>query len=303
MRFTVYEPKERIIDAPHYRDKIVQLAINNVLKGYYNRLFIHDSYACIDGKGTHLAVDRLSYFLRKSYWQFGDRATIVKVDIRKFFYSIDRKVLKSILRKRIRCDKTLRLICKIIDSADDISPKGLPLGNTLSQICANIYMNELDQYCKRKLGVKYYLRYADDIVIIAESKETAKQLLDEVVLFLRCNLKLEVNENKTKIFPIHQGVNTIGYKIHKTHRLLRSECKKKIRRKARKLKGLLSAGTVRPEKVEQILNSWLGHARHGCSHNFTKHLLSKNDYIYMDGSGVLKVDMRRIRKDDDDAIF
>ena len=113
IRFPVFEPKVRIVDAPHFKDKIVQLAINNMLKEIYNPCFIFDSYACIDDKGTHKCVDRISHFIRKAKWQYGDDAYIVKLDVKKFFYTIDRETLKYLLPKKIKCKKSLRLILKM----------------------------------------------------------------------------------------------------------------------------------------------------------------------------------------------
>lgn len=295
-RFTVYEPKERIIDAPFLPDKIVQIAINNVLKEIYFPSFIYDSYSCIDAKGTHRCVERISYFMRKASWEYGKDAQILKIDIKKFFYTIDRGVLKSILPKKITCRKTLDLLFKIIDSADSISLLGMPLGNTLSQLASNIYMNKLDQYCKRQLSIRYYIRYADDIVIAVKDKDEAIQVLKLIVVFLREYLNLNVNERKTKIFPISQGVNTVGFKIHKTHRLLRNDSKKKIKRRAKKMRRLLIERKVEPEKAEQILNSWLGHAKYGCSYNFIQKLIKRNDYIVLI-DGKLKVDMKKIERE------
>ena len=289
VEFYVYEPKVRLIHAPRYIDKIVQLSINNTLKEVYNPCFIYDSYACIDDKGTHKCVDRISYFMRKAYWEYGDEAYIVKMDIKKYFYTINREVLKKLYAKKIDCEKSLRLIYKIIDSADKVSPLGLPLGNTLSQISANVYMNEVDQYAKRKLSLKYYVRYADDIVIIVKNKEKAVEALDKLRSFAKVNLKLDFNKNKTKIFPIKQGVNTVGFKIHTTHRLLRNESKKKIKRKIKKFPRLLSNEEITKEKIEQIINSWYGHAKHADSQNFINKLLDTNDYIYQDDKGSLKV--------------
>lgn len=287
--FMVYEPKERIINAPRYRDKIVQLALNDVLKDIYNPCFIYDSYACIDGKGTHAAVERISHFMRKAKWQYGLQATILKVDVRKFFYSIDRSILKRIYRKKLKDADVLWLLDLIIDSADQISEKGLPLGNTVSQLCANIYMNELDQYCKRRLGIKYYVRYADDICIFAPDKGTAQVWQEEITDFLAMQLNLEVHTGKTKIFPMKQGVNTLGFKMHPTHRLLRNDSKKKIKRKSKKMRRLIKNGYMSKEKAEQILNSWHGHAKVGNSHNFVKQLLARNDYIEQDHKGRLKI--------------
>lgn len=143
-RFKVYEPKERIIDAPYHKDKIAQLAIDRVLKKVYQPSFIYDSYACLDNKGTHKAVERVSYFMRKASWDFGEDAYIIKLDIRRFFYSINRDILKNILPKKIKCEETLELAYKVIDSADAIDPLGLPLGNTLSQLFTNVYMDRFE---------------------------------------------------------------------------------------------------------------------------------------------------------------
>ncbi len=299
MRFKVYEPKERIIDAPHFKDKIVQLAINSVLKEIYNPCFIYDSYASIDNKGTHKCVDRIQHFMRKAKWQYGDDAYIVKLDVRKFFYSIDREILKSFLPKKIKCKKTLRLLYHIIDSAEAIDELGLPLGNTLSQICANIYLNKLDQYCKRKLSLKYVVRYMDDVIIVVENKERAREIQSLACSFIKQELNLQHNTDKTDIFPLAQGINAIGFKTHTTHRLLRDNSKKTIKRKAKKIRYLLIEGEMTKEKAEQIFNSWLGHAKHGNSRNFIQQLLEKNDYIYMNEKGVLKVDMSKLQKEDD----
>jgi RNA-directed DNA polymerase len=298
-RFKVYEPKEREIYAPQFKDKIVQLAINNILKTIYQPCFICDSYASLDNKGTHKCVDRIQHFMRKAKWEYGNGVYIVKIDTRKFFYTIDRKILKSILPKKIQCRKTLRLLYKIIDSADVIDLLGLPLGDTLSQIDANIYLNKVDQYCKRKLSLNYYIRYMDDIIIIVDNKEKAREINQLVTAFIQAKLSLNINTNKTKIFPLNQGVNAIGFKIHTTHKLLRNDSKKRIKRKAKKMRLLIADGKITKEKAEQILNSWKGHAKHGNSYNFIKKLIERNDYIYINEKGILKVDMKKINKDGD----
>lgn len=287
--FKVYEPKERVVDAPHFKDKIVQLALNNALKGVYYPSFIYDNYACIDNKGTHKCVERIQYFLKKAKWEYGDDAYIIKIDIKKFFYTIDREILKDILKKRIYCEKTLKLLYKIIDSAKLLGDLGLPLGNTLSQLCANIYMNEFDQYCKRKLSLHYYIRYVDDAIVIAKDKNEAKRILELMTVFLKEKLNLDINTDKTKIFPINQGVNSIGFKLYATHRLLRDDCKKKIKRKIKAMPRLIEEKRLTLSKAEQMLNSWLGHAKHGCSYNFIKSLLKKHNYLYMIGKNKLKL--------------
>lgn len=279
INFTVTHPKEREINAPHYRDKIIQLAINNVLKEIYQPKFIFDSYACIDGKGTHRCVKRIQYFMRKAKWEYGDEATIIKIDIKKFFYTIIRGILKELISKTIKDKEALKLIYIIIDSADEIDILGMPLGNTLSQLCANIYLNKIDQYCKRNLRLKYYVRYMDDIIIIVENKEKAKEVLELIRKQVKRKLGIRLNNDKSKIFPIAQGVNAIGFKIYPTHMLLRNESKKRIKQKLRKFKDLLIEEKITIEKVEQILNSWLGHAEQANSYTFVQSLVEKFDYI------------------------
>jgi retron-type reverse transcriptase len=281
IRFPVFEPKERIVDAPHYKDKIVQLAINNVLKELYLPSFIHDSYACLDNRGTHKCVDRIQKFIRKAKWQYGEDAFIIKADFKKFFYSIDREILKTLLRKKIKCQKTLRLLDKIIDSARLVDLLGMPLGNTLSQICANIYLDRLDQYCKRVMGIKHYCRYMDDCILILPNKAEAKRVLGLIRAHATETLHLNLNEDKTKIFPINQGVNVVGFKIYATHRLLRNDCKKRIKRKVKAMPRLISEGKLTVHKAEQMLNSWKGHAEHGNSYNFIQKLLKDNNFLYI----------------------
>ena len=162
--FYVHEPKKRLIHAPQYHSKIVQLAINEKIRDIIYPTFISDSYACIVGKGTHRAVDRVQYFMRAAKRNFGDEAYTINLDISKFFYSINRSILKKAVRKKIKCDRTLALMELVIDSAGQISDRCLPLGNTLSQMYANICMDRLDQYAKRFIGIRYYVRYMDDVV-------------------------------------------------------------------------------------------------------------------------------------------
>lgn len=298
-KFTVTHPKERVINAPHYRDKIVQLSINTVLKEVYQPCFIYDTYACLDNKGTHKCVDRISHFMRKAYWEYGEDAYIVKIDVKKFFYTIDREVLKVLVSRKIKCKRALELIFKIIDSADSIDVLGIPLGNTISQLCANVYLNIIDQYAKRGLSLKYYVRYADDIVIIVENKERAKEALTLIRQHVENKLNLKLNEDKSKIFPINQGVNTVGFKIYPTHMLLRNDSKKRIKQKIKKMRRLLTEGQMTIETAEQILNSWLGHAKRGCSYNFIQGLLKKNNYVYMNSKGILKIDENKLQKEGD----
>ena len=290
--FWVYEPKERLIYAPAFEDKIVHHMVNNILKGIYRPCFIYDSYSCIEGKGTHACVERISKFLRIAKRNYGSEACIVKADISKFFYSMDREILKRLLKQKIKCSQTLNLLGIMIDSSP--GDVGLPLGNLTSQLFANIYLNELDQFCKRILGLKYYVRYADDIVIIVENKNCARQVLKDIGWYIDEYLHLSLHPKKSKIFPLAQGVNSIGFKIHPTHRLLRNDCKKKIKRKIRKMPHLIQEEQMTVEKANQMLRSWTGHAQHGCSRNFIQSLLNKYQYLSIDGKGLLTINTNKL---------
>jgi len=209
IRFMVYDPKERIIYAPTYRDKIVQHMINNVLRDIYEPCFIYDSYACIRGKGNQSAVKRIQHFQNSAEAVY-DTPYHLKLDVSKFFYTINRDILKTILRKKITGIKTMYLLEQIIDSFDQ--PLGLPLGNLTSQLFANIYLNEIDHLIKRKYKVKYYLRYADDMFLIVENKQKALYLKDVLIKDIMDILKLTINPKKINIIP-SKKIHGLGFTI------------------------------------------------------------------------------------------
>lgn len=288
-RFLVHEPKERVINAPGFNDKLVQMAIHNAIKKTYFNKFIYDSYSCIDKKGTHNCAKKIQRNLKQAKWLWGEEATIIKIDISKFFYTINREVLKEIIFNDLECEHTVDLLYKIIDSADSIDELGLPLGNSFSQLGANIYMNKVDNYAKRKLGLKFYVRYADDVVIVVESKDKAKEVLCSIAKFIKETINLDLNENKTKTFPVEQGVNAIGYKIRPTHMLLRNESKKRLKRKIRAMPRLIREGRITILKAEQMLNSWKGHAEHANADNFVKSIEDRFSFIYLDHKGKFRI--------------
>lgn len=281
VRFKVYEPKERMVSAPRIRDKIVQFATHNIIKDVYKNVFISDSYACLEGRGTHRAVDAVQRYMRMAERNFGG-GWIVKVDISKFFYTIDREILKRILRKKIACERTLWLLDMIIDSSPE-GEVGIPLGNVTSQDFANIYLNELDQYVKRYLGIKYYVRYMDDCIAIVPTREEAKLLKEQMVWFLRTKLNLKENEKKTQIFPLKQGVNAYGFKIWTTHRKVRDQSKRAMKRRIKAMDRKLKAGLLTEKEVKQAVDSWLGHTRHSNSYNLAKKIFAPYPYINVEG--------------------
>lgn len=280
IRFWVYEPKPRMVDAPRLPDKIVQFAVHTVLQEIYKPIFITTSYSCMDGRGQHRAARQVQHYMQRCKWQYGG-GWIVKLDVKKFYYSIVRSILRKIIRKKITCPKTLYLLDTLIDLPDG-NERGVPLGNITSPDFANIYLNELDQYCKRYLGIKWYVRFNDDVVAVVPIRDDAKVSLGKMVWFLKEKLGLEVND-KTKIFPLAQGVNAYGYKIWTTHMLLRDDSKRKEKRRIKAMDKRLKAGEMEMADLQQAVKAWLGHARHSNSYNLAKKIFKDYPYINVEG--------------------
>ena len=174
-----------------------------------------------------------------------------------------------------------RLLCKVIDSSPE-GERGIPLGNVSSQDFANIYLNELDQFCIRFLGATLYTRYMDDVVVIAPNKEIAREWLAKIKVFLQERLHLETNQ-KTKIFYVRQGVNAYGFKIKATHLLLRTESKRREKRRIKRMMEKLQEGTITKAAIVQSVNSWLGFARWACAHNLAKKIFAPYRFIKTEG--------------------
>lgn len=278
IEFYVYEPKSRLVHAPHLRDKIVQFSTHLILQELYRPVFIKDSYACLKGKGTHQAVRQIQHYMRLAQWQC-EAPYIVKVDVRKYFYSINRDILKQLYRKKVPAEETdfLWLLDMIVDSSPE-GEKGLPLGNVTSQDFANIYLNELDQFCKRYLGLKWYVRYMDDICIIVSTKEEARDVLHKVRRFVTTYLDLELNE-KTQIYPLSQGLNTLGFKIQTTHMQVRKNSKEAMKRRIKAMDKKRLDGNMTEKEIQQSVDSWLGHARHSNSYNLCRKIFKDYSYI------------------------
>ncbi len=169
----------------------------------------------------------------------------------------------------------------MIDSSPE-GETGIPLGNVTSQDFANIYLNELDQFCIRFLGVKLYTRYMDDIVIIAPNKEIAREWLAKIKVFLKERLHLDTND-KTKIFYVRQGVNAYGFKIKATHLLLRTESKRREKRRIKAMIAKLKEGKITQKEIVQAVNSWLGYARWACAYNLAKKIFAPYRFIKPEG--------------------
>lgn len=229
--FKVNDPKPRDIHKASVRDRLLHHAIYRILYPFFEPKFIFDSYSCRNKKGTHRAMNRFRDF----YWIVSKNNTstcwVLKCDIRKFFANIDHKILKKILAKFIEDFDVLWLLGQIIDSFNSVRVGvGLPLGNLTSQLLINVYMNEFDHFVKRELKVKYYIRYADDFVILSDNKLEIELLLPRVDKFLKEKLKLHLNKNKVVIKTLASGVDFLGWVHFSDHRVLRSSTKRRISR-------------------------------------------------------------------------
>lgn len=228
--FTIYEPKERIIKSLPYKDRIVQQwYVYEFIKPYIIPRFIKDTYACLDNRGTHKCVLQTQKYMKQMNKKY-KTYYIIKGDIKKYFYSIDKDILFKIMHKYIK-DKKLLELTKIFIYDND-SKKSIPIGNYTSQYFANIYLNELDQYIKNELNIRYYLRYMDDFCILISNKNKAKLIYTKIETFLNINLKLQMN-NKSRYYPSKFGINFCGYVIHENYILLRKRCIKSLKKKSK----------------------------------------------------------------------
>jgi len=264
--FTIHEPKERVIAALPFRDRVVHHALCNIIEPIFERSMIYDSYACRPGQGVLAGVNRTTSYLRAALAQLGSAGVgcfpiyCLKGDIKKFFPSINHDALKKIIRKKIACPDTLDLIDKIIDSNG--ADTALPIGNLTSQLWANVYLNELDHFVKETLDVRYYIRYMDDFVVFHADKRFLNRILAEIAGFLENILHLKLN-GKTQIFPVGpRSVDFLGYRIRPDYRLLRKNNIKRTKRRFKKFRRLHQSGQITLAEIRPSVMSWLGHAKH-----------------------------------------
>lgn len=269
--FYVYDPKKRHIHKAEVRDRVVHQALVNVLEPIFEPQFIFDSYASRENKGTHRAVRRLQYFARKVSKNYTKNCFVLKCDIKKYFDSINHDILLRIIGKTVNDSEILWLAEKIIKSFESAPGSGLPLGNVSSQIFANIYLNELDQFIKRKLCIKYYIRYNDDFVILDEDKETLERYLPAIKDFLEVQLKLALHPKKVSIGKYAQGVEFLGYVGLPHYILPKTRTKRRILNKIKKRIYELKGDDISEETFEQSVQSYFGFF----SHAKTRRLVEK----------------------------
>ena len=258
--FTIREPKERVIYRLPFRDRVVQHAVMNILEDVWTSIFIEQTYSCIKGRGIHGVVRHIKRDLRDEQ----NTKYCLKLDIRKFYPSIDHQIAKQIIRRKIKDQKLLCLLDGIIDSAP-----GLPIGNYLSQFIANLYLSYFDHYLKEERRVKYYYRYADDIVILSGDKAYLHGLLVDINDYLSDRLHLQLKGNY-QVFPVEaRGVDFVGYVFYHNHILMRKSIKQNLCRKAARL----NKRAVPSIEYRKSIAPWLGWAKHCNSRHLLKTVL------------------------------
>lgn len=281
--FYVRDPKLRHIHKASVRDRVFHHAVFRVLYSIFDKNFIYDSYSCRLGGGTHLAVNRLEKFIAKL--SGNNRRTIyaLKCDIRKFFDSVDKEILLGIIKRKIKDNNSVKLISIILNSFSKEQGKGLPLGNVTSQLFANIYLNELDQYMKHQLRVKYYLRYCDDFIILGHEPQYLLEITHKMSEFLEKRLILNLHPNKVILRKYKQGIDFLGYVVLPYHRVLRIKTKKRAIKKIIEKRDEFDDNIISQESFKHSMDSYLGIFSHCNGYELEKEI------IWLSGLAEIKI--------------
>ncbi|KKT32320.1 MAG: RNA-directed DNA polymerase (Reverse transcriptase) [Candidatus Moranbacteria bacterium GW2011_GWF2_44_10] len=278
--FYIRDPNQRHIHKAEVRDRILHHAVFSILNPIFEATFISHSFSCRIGKGTHKGVIALEKMIRKETQNYSRRCFILKCDVRKFFDTVDHGILMRILKKRIKDENALCLLREIISSfssehSDIFTVRGLPIGNLTSQLFANIFLNELDQFVKNKMRLKFYARYTDDFVIVGKDERELKNMLSEIRSFLKDRLSLELHPKKIVIRKYSQGIDYLGYIVLPHYQLLRTKTKKRVFKKLKMRIGQYRAGEISEKSLNQSLQSYLGVFSHADTHELEQELLNQ----------------------------
>lgn len=259
--FTIFDPKQRRICAASFPERVLHHAIMNVCHQYFEKYQIFDSYASRKEKGTYKALERAQYFHKRNQWY-------LKLDVRKYFDSIDHEKMMLILERLFKDNNLLELFRRIINSYSVNPLKGLPIGNLTSQYFANHYLAVADHFIKEKLRVKAYVRYMDDMVLWHEDKEMLKGFLQEVQNFLLNKLMLELKPetlNKTA-----KGLPFLGYRVFSDHLRLSGRSKKRHGKKLEKYFTLFDQGYFTQKEFRDHLLPMVAFTKHAKAYHFRK---------------------------------
>lgn len=298
--FYVNEPKRRLIMALSFRDRVVQWWVYNMLYPIFDPTFIHHSYACRRGYGQKASADNMQYWLRQVNALGGDWYYL-KIDVAKYFYRVVHNTLLEILARKIKDPELLQLAAIFIkdngkgfglplnvglNTTERLHDRGMPIGNLTSQLFANVYLNELDQFCKHILKIRYYTRYMDDVIILGQNKQELREQLQAITDFLETHLQLQLND-KTTIRPVSMGVQFVGLTIWATHRTIRKSTSLRVRRRLMLAAKRYRLGVISFEKYNATLQSYLGLMKYASCHRFRTQLLAGVNTLINDRKDVV----------------
>jgi len=253
--FVIREPKERIISVASFRDRVVHHALVNIIEPYFEAIFIKDSYATRKDKGLHLAVQAAQVYARHYGWY-------LKLDIQKFFASVNHEILLSLIDRKIK-DPEVMALCRIILGNQTLSMgmeenKGLPVGNLTSQFFANIYLNALDHFVKQSLGYKAYVRYMDDLIQFSNDPQGLKQALKRIEQYVEQQLDLHIKPQSVQINRVDQGIPFLGYRIFPKLLRIRRENLKRCLKGIERTERAYTKGKISAEVLFQSTRSRMG---------------------------------------------
>ncbi|MCK9379131.1 MAG: reverse transcriptase/maturase family protein [Candidatus Moranbacteria bacterium] len=256
--FKINDPKPRDIHKASVKDRLLHHAIYRKLYPFFDKIFVADSYSCRMNKGTHRAINKFCEYAHIVSKNNTKTCWILKCDIKKFFASIDHRILLEILSEYISDKNIIWLLRNIVESFS----AGLPLGNLTSQLFVNIYMNKFDQFVKHRLKAKNYIRYADDFAFLSENKKRLENIIPEIEKFLSEELKLKLHPNKVFIKTFSSGVDFLGMVNFPKHKVLRTKTKKRMMKKIKRKKLDLGNKIISEDNFNQSFQSYLGILRH-----------------------------------------
>jgi len=307
--FVVKKPKLREIFAADFRDRIVHHILVEYLEKIFEPKFIFDSYACRTGKGTHKGVERLQKFARQVTANDTKRAFYLQMDIKSYFVSIDKVILLKLIRRvtvnpdvlwlaeliiNNNCAKKfvikgnpglLRLLPPHKTLFNAPENRGLPIGNLTSQFFANVYLNEMDQFIKRDLKARHYIRYVDDFILLSENREQLGVWRGKIAEFVREKLKLEIHPEKQCIAPVSNGMDFLGYIVRPGNLLARKRVVRNFKNKMREIEkntvkdGVLEFRPALVNSANAIVNSYMAHFNRAQSYRLKRALADKYGFI------------------------
>lgn len=270
-------------------------ALCNIIEPIFERSFIHDSYANRKGKGTLNAVKRFDSFKKKASKNNTLPCHVLKVDIKKYFETVNHNILLSIIKKKIKDKKVIWLVKKIINNrvggeSTSNYKKSMPLGNLTSQFFANIYLNELDQYIKHNLKTKYYIRYVDDFVIVHSDKSILENLKSEINQFLKQVLDIELHPDKSKIILIGNRLTFLGFRMFYHHKLLKKSNLRNMKAKFKFLEKCYEKGKIDYDVIYDFLEGWLAYAEHAETYKLRKKILADSEKRFLGNVSIKEID-------------